>query len=186
MLHLIFNYFSFFNKRKPDKADEEQNSKQPRNTSENSEPLIITKDLDLPDEIWLEIAKFLQTEKLYHFKLVCKRFYNISQEKPLLNPIKSIYSRLYARLRKLDPTLSSSLPDENFIRIYKTAFSQVEDRQAEEFSSLEEKPPVSFMYPFGHDSYCCAYGECYSLSPLEILEKQNGWIEEKHRVPYGY
>ncbi len=84
----------------------------------------------LPNELWLNIANFLDNEDLARFRQICKATQFVGSHAVILQPL---YNRLYA----LDKTLPALLPQDNAALAFKEAFLKIHTRQQEEIAYLQ-------------------------------------------------
>lgn len=83
----------------------------------------------LPNEIWVNIASFLDNQDLAKFRQLCKTTQFVGSHAAILQPL---YNRLYA----LDKTLPTLLPQDNAFIAFKEAFLKILTKQEKEFMHL--------------------------------------------------
>jgi hypothetical protein len=87
----------------------------------------------IPLEILANIAGFLEGKNLAHLRQMNHLF------KDAVDTLYQDYSRLYQRLREIEPTLSQVLPRNNFLKAYHEAFQKVKTLQQDEIQYLTKK-----------------------------------------------
>jgi Leucine-rich repeat (LRR) protein len=117
----------------------------------------------LPLEILANIADFLEGKNLAHLRQVNHLF------KDAVNTQYHVYSSLYQRLRKIEPTLSPVLPTNNFLKTYHEAFQKVKTLQQDEIQYLTKN--------HGLDIDTFAIQEIKVID-LEKLEQQSQKLNE--------
>ncbi len=125
----------------------------------------------LPNEIWANIATYLNDEDLARFRQVCKVTQFIGSHAILLQPL---YNRLYA----LDKTLPALLPQDNALDAFKEAFLKIHTRQQEEIACLQVHCPRLISYPEYADVF--AQNTSATLTSLEAKEAVLDKITEHH------
>ena len=120
----------------------------------------------VPNDLWAEIASFLDNEDLAKFRQICKATQWVGSQAVLLQPH---YNRLYL----LDKTLPPLLPQEGALLAFQQAFEKIQTRQRLEITFLSKKHRALMARP----EYVQALQENSKVS-LKWLEGRSATLDE--------